>query len=191
MIRGIIFDMDGTLTMPHLDFKKLRQDLGLAVGDIVDYMNAADEQERRRVLEILERFEEDGAMNAQLQPGARELLDALRARGIKAGLLTRNSRKSVETLLRRFGLSFDATFTREDGPHKPSPEPVLAIARQWGLPPAEMCVIGDYIHDVRSGRAAGSKTILLINDHVPEWAHEADFTIRRLDELCPLLEKMP
>ncbi|MBI5828600.1 MAG: HAD family hydrolase [Chloroflexi bacterium] len=191
MIRGVIFDMDGTLTVPHIDFQALRRELGIMAGDIVDYLKAADDHERQRVEAVLHRFEEDAAANAELQTGARDLLDALRVRGIKLGLLTRNSRKSVATVLEKFGLAFDATLTRDDAAHKPSPEPVLRLAREWGLAPAELLMVGDYIHDIRSGRSAGSKTALLVNDRAPEWAGEADFTIHRLDELPKIIEDIP
>jgi HAD superfamily hydrolase (TIGR01549 family) len=191
MIRGVIFDMDGTLTVPHIDFQAMRRELGIMAGDIVDYLKSADEQERRRLEEILHRFEEEAAVNAELQTGARELLETLRARGIKLGLLTRNSRKSVATVLAKFGLRFDAALTREDAPHKPSPEPVLRLAREWGLAPADILMVGDYIHDIRSGRSAGSKTVLFVNDRAPEWAHEADFAVHRLEELLRIIEELP
>jgi HAD superfamily hydrolase (TIGR01549 family) len=191
MIHGIIFDMDGTLTEPHIDFQALRRELGIMVGDIVDHLKSVDDAERRRLEGILHRFEEDAAVNATLQPGAAELLDALRARGLKLGLLTRNSRKSVKTVLAKFHLHFDATLTREDGPHKPSPEPVLALARRWKFPPAELLVVGDYIHDLRCARDAGARNVLLVNDKMPEWAHEADFIIHNLGELSGVIERIP
>ena len=191
MIRGIIFDMDGTLTEPHIDFQALRRELGVMVGDIVDHLKSVDDAERRRLEGILHRIEEEAAANATLQPGAAELLDALRERGIKLGLLTRNSRKSVGTVLAKFNLRFDATLTREDGPHKPSPEPVLALARQWELKPAEMLVVGDYIYDLHCAHNAGARGILLVNDHVPEWAHEADYVVHRLAEVLNVVEGIP
>ena len=191
MIRGIIFDMDGTLTAPHIDFQALRREMGVMAGDIVDHLKSVDDAERRRLETILHRFEEDAAVNAALQPGAAKLLDTLRGRGIKLGLLTRNSRKSVETVLAKFGLSFDATLTREDAPHKPSPEPVLALARQWRFSPSEMLVVGDYVYDLRCAHNAGARGVLLVNDKVPEWAHEADFIIHDLDELPGVIERIP
>ena len=189
-IRGVIFDMDGTLTEPYMDFQRLRHEMGIPAGDIVDYLMSADESERRRLDEILRRFEEDAANNATLQPGAHELIEALRKRGIKLGLLTRNSRRSVATLLAKFGLSFDATVTREDGPCKPSPQPVLALAQRWGIPPAEILVVGDYIHDLRSARDAGATGVLLINDRVPEWAKEADHVVHGLPEVLAVIDQL-
>jgi HAD superfamily hydrolase (TIGR01549 family) len=190
MIRGIIFDMDGTLTEPHIDFPALRRELGVMAGDIVDHLKSVSDVERRRLEQILHRFEEEAAVNATLQPGAAEMLDALRARGIKLGLLTRNSRKSVDTVTAKFGLRFDATLTREDGPHKPSPEPVRALARQWGLQPAEMLVVGDYLYDLHCARNAGTRGVLLVNASIPEWAHEADYVVHRLGEVLDVLDRI-
>ena len=190
MIRGVIFDMDGTLTVPHIDFQKLRRETGILAGDIVDYLKAACEEERGRCEAILHRFEEDAAVNAELQPGASQLLVTLRERGLKLGLLTRNSRRSVETVLAKFGLVFDAALTREDAPHKPSPEPVLAMAKAWGMEPSELMVVGDYIHDLHCGRGAGSKAVLLVNSHVPEWVDEADYVIHRLEDLLDVIERI-
>ncbi|MCX7824114.1 MAG: HAD family hydrolase [Verrucomicrobiae bacterium] len=189
-IRGVIFDMDGTLTEHYMDFQRLRHEMGIPTGDIVDHLMAADETERRRLDAILHRFEEDAAMNATLQPGVHELLAALRARGIKLGLLTRNSRRSVAALMARFDLGFDATVTREDGPYKPSPQPVLAIARQWGVSPAEVLVVGDYVHDLRCARDAGATGVLLINDRVPEWAKEAQHVVHKLQEVLALIDRL-
>ncbi len=191
MIRGIIFDMDGTLTEPHIDFLALRRALGLMTGDIVDHLKTVDEAERQRLEAILHRFEEEAAVNATLQPGAAELLDVLRARGIKLGLLTRNSRRSVKTVTAKFGLHFDATLTREDGPHKPSPEPVLVLARRWELKPAEMLVVGDYIYDLHCAHNAGARGVLLINDTMPAWAQEADYIVHRLDDVLNVVDKIP
>ncbi|MFA5189078.1 MAG: HAD family hydrolase [Verrucomicrobiia bacterium] len=191
MIRGIIFDMDGTLTEPHIDFQSLRRELGVMVGDIVDHLKSVDEAERRRLESILHRIEDEAAVNSTLQPGAAELLDTLRARGVKLGLLTRNSRRSVKTVLAKFNLRFDATLTREDGPHKPSPEPVLTLARRWGFKPTEVLVVGDYVYDLRCAHNAGARGVLLINNKLPEWAHEADFIIHNLSELSAVVERIP
>ena len=37
-LRAVAFDLDSTLTKPYLDFRKLRAQLGLAEGDILDWL---------------------------------------------------------------------------------------------------------------------------------------------------------
>lgn len=188
-IRGIILDMDGTLTAPYFDFDGLERDVGLGKVDYVHYLAQADPPERARVLALIHRYEDDAAHNSLLNEGAREFLDWLHARGFKLALVTRNSHRSVQIVCRRFGLNFETVWAREDGPHKPDPHAILAISRQWGIPPAEILVVGDYRYDIEAGEAAGAPTALLTNGKPPKWANRSDFVVHRLAELMPILEK--
>ncbi|KAL3161139.1 hypothetical protein ABBQ38_009514 [Trebouxia sp. C0009 RCD-2024] len=36
VIKGVIFDMDGTLTMPVIDFAEMRRRCGVLTGDVLD-----------------------------------------------------------------------------------------------------------------------------------------------------------
>ena len=58
--------------------------------------------------------------------GIHSFLAWMDTRGLRRGLVTRNSRKSVELVLGRLGFDFDAVITREDAPPKPAPDPVWA-----------------------------------------------------------------
>jgi phosphoglycolate phosphatase-like HAD superfamily hydrolase len=50
-------------------------------------------------------------------------------------------------------------------------------------------MVGDHLFDVLTGRAAGTKTVLLVGDHPnPDHVREADHVIRRLTELLPLID---
>ena len=42
---------------------------------------------------------------------------------------------------------------------KPSPLPILYVLERWGLPPAKVGLVGDGLHDIVAGRAAGVVTI--------------------------------
>ena len=132
-IRGVIFDMDGTITAPYLDFLRIKAEAGIGDVDMLDYLRSATGAEYERVHAILMRFEEGGVANAKLQRGARTLLRHLARQRIPTALLTRNSRKSVDGVCAKLKLKFDITVTREDGPHKPAPEPIWRIAKQWKL----------------------------------------------------------
>lgn len=189
IVRGVIFDMDGTLTRPYLDFRALRDRLGVGEVDLIAYLADAPAAERVRVERILAEFEQDGVDHAELNPGALELLDALRQRGLPTGLLTRNSRRSVEAVCRKFGLAFDTVFTRDEAPSKPSPEPVWRMATTWSVNPSEILVVGDYKWDMICAHNAGAKSVWLSNgDTMPAWANEADYTIDSLSELTVIIE---
>ncbi len=185
---AVIFDMDGTLTRPMLDFDRIREEIGVS-APILEAMRAMSPADRSRADAILERHEAEAADRSELQPGAAEVVAAVRSSGIPAALMTRNSRKSVETLQTRHGLAFDMIWTREDGAMKPSPEPVFSICRTLEVEPRDTWTIGDYHYDIVCGAAAGAVTVLLLGNPTgsPAWADEADHVIRELRELLPLL----
>lgn len=184
---AIIFDLDGTLTKPLLDFDAIRAEIGVG-GPILEALDRMDRPERDRAEAILLRHERHAAEHAELHEGARETLQAGREMGYRLAILTRNSRTTVDQILTTHDLHVDAVRTREDGAIKPSPEPVLALCRELDADPARSWMVGDFLFDIQSGRAAGTHTILMIGDGVvPPFADQADFVIRRLDELLALV----
>ncbi len=188
-IQAVIFDLDGTITRPHLDFDAMRAELGIEGRQpILEAMERMSAQQRADAEAVLDRHEAEAAANSELHDGAAEVLAALRRRGIRLGLLTRNSRKAVATVLAKHGLAFDVVRTREDGAIKPSAEPVLAICRTLGVRPRDTLTVGDYLFDIQAGKAAGTRTALMIGDNAPPpFAGEADGVIRRLDEVLALV----
>lgn len=181
---AVIFDMDGTLTRDRHDYDLIRTEIGLGREPILEAVQRMSDAERRRAEEILHRHEAAAAADSELQPNAEAVLRRLTNAGIPVALMTRNSRMSVETLLARHQLRFDLIRTREDGPFKPSPEPVLALCAALRVRPADSWVVGDYRYDIDCGRAAGATTVLLHGGpQPPDWAREADFVIADLMQL--------
>jgi phosphoglycolate phosphatase-like HAD superfamily hydrolase len=87
-------------------------------------------------------------------------------------------------------LQFDISISREDGPYKPSPEPIRRIARQWGATPDELLMVGDYKWDVLCGRNAGARSVALLDTGVtPDWSKDAEFVIHRLTELLAIIDR--
>ncbi len=67
-IRGVIFDMDGTLTIPVLRFLDIKRDLGLKpMDDILPTVQKMPEKERTRAFEIIEKFEREGVENMKVR----------------------------------------------------------------------------------------------------------------------------
>ena len=189
-LRGVIFDMDGTLTIPVLKFQQIREELGLeGPEDLTVQIEKMSPERRRRAWAWVERHEDEASCNARLQAHARVLLENLRQRGWRLGLLTRNTRKSVDALCTRFQLCFDSVLTREHPFIKPSPEPVLTICTEWNIAPHEVMVVGDYRHDIESGNRAGSLTCFVHNDGAADFSEMADFTVTSLSELGELLSR--
>ena len=185
--KAVIFDMDGTITRPYLDFAKIKRELGCGDG-ILEFVETLEPVRRREAMAKVHAWQRDGAEASTLNPGVRELLELLRKRGIRTAILTRNDRASVEIVLARHSLAFDAVVTADDRlPPKPSPEPVRHIAASFGVDPRETWVVGDFRYDIESGRAAGATTVFLRTSHSDDGGAGADYSIDRLDELTVLL----
>src|SRR3569623_562124 len=91
--RGVIFDLDGTLTEPLLDFEAIRREVGIASGlPILEALESFDAEARARAEVILRRHEMDAIRAATLAAGCSAQLAQLAQRGIPVAILTRNVR---------------------------------------------------------------------------------------------------
>lgn len=183
-IRGVIFDMDGTLTIPVIDFALMRKRLKVPEGDILAAIRSWPEDRQKEAFAIIEEIEQDGRDRLQLQPGAEALMQVLEKRGIPRAILTRNTEKTVKHLQAHLHTTFSVIVTRAFPTFKPDPAPALHICALWKMDPARVLLVGDYRDDLTCGKQAGTRTCLLINDHNGLFAELADFTIRSLDELA-------
>merc|ERR1719377_418986 len=108
-LRGVIFDMDGTLTVPVMDFGDMRRHVAAALGveklegDLLHALHSEGRWEPSNLQAAwgaLDEFEVEHLDKMQLQPGVAEVCRWLDSEGIPRGLLTRNVMKSVEHLHR-------------------------------------------------------------------------------------------
>lgn len=184
-IRGVIFDLDGTLIDSQLDFEAMRRDMGFAAGrPILETIETLpDPVYQARCHDILRQHEHQGALRATLMPGARELLAELTRRDIPQAILTRNSREMTKLTLQRLDLQFSVVVAREDAPPKPDPAGLLHICRAWGFDVTEVLFVGDFHFDLLAGRAAGIATVLYAPDQRPDYANDAEYVIERLNDL--------
>jgi len=189
-IKAVIFDLDGTITQPYLDFDAIREDMGLPKdsGPILESMVKMNPRQRRRVEEILHKHEQKAVTESTLNPGARETLESLRQSGILIGILTRNLRVNALAIARKHNLQFDAVFGREEGPAKPDAFGVMQICREFGVEPAEAMLVGDYLFDLLCAKAAGAVAVLLANhSQADEFADHADFCIEKISQILQII----
>jgi HAD superfamily hydrolase (TIGR01549 family) len=153
--KALLFDMDGTLTRPLLDFARIRAEIGVPPGrPILEFIAHMDEPLRSNAQAILDHHEEIAAEQSTLNEGAIALLDWARRRQIGTALITRNSRQSVQTVLRLHRLRLDMIISREDGPIKPDPRPLLMACDRLGAGYDDAWMIGDGSHDIEAANAA-------------------------------------
>jgi HAD superfamily hydrolase (TIGR01509 family) len=118
-----------------------------------------------------------------IMPGAAELLNTLKARGIGLYLVTSGSLGSVSEALKAASLTdlFQGIVTADDVTRgKPAPDPFLLCLERFGLDPAESVVVEDALSGVRSAHAAGLKVIAV---HDTALKTEADMFFPDLDAL--------
>ena len=112
---------------------------------------------------VLRIFEEE----LEIQPGARRLVDGVRARGLPMGLATGSRRKWVDVKLRVTGLGemFDATIAGDEVEHgKPAPGIYLEVAQRLVVPPRECLALEDSPSGVAAAVAAGMYTVAVRTD---------------------------
>ena len=88
----------------------------------------------------------------------RRLFSTLRSLGFRLGLASSDSEAAIRRLLEQEGLAdltdFVAGYDSGHG-HKPGPGMALAFAAHLGVPTQAIAMVGDNLHDMRMGRAAG------------------------------------
>jgi len=175
-IAAVIFDLDGVIVSTdeyhYLGWKKLADEEGIYFDREINHrcrgvsrmeslevvLERADRQytpeEKQEMAarknnyyrQMLQRLSPDDIL-----PGVMEILDGLKARGVKVAV--GSSSRNSPTILEQIGLGdyFDATSDGNDITHsKPHPEVFLLAAERLGVPP-ERCLV---VEDAEAGVAA-------------------------------------
>ncbi|KAK2643792.1 hypothetical protein Ddye_018987 [Dipteronia dyeriana] len=206
-LRGVVFDMDGTLTVPVIDFaamyravlgeheyKRIKAESPSGI-DILHHIERWSPDKQRSAYQAIADYERQGLDRLQIMPGAAELYGFLDSKKIRRGLITRNVKEAVDLFHQRFGITFSPALSREFRPYKPDPAPLLHICSMWQVQPNEVMMVGDSLRDdVACGKGAGAFTCLL--DETGRYSPadfekldlKPDFTVSSLTEVYSLLE---
>lgn len=116
--------------------------------------------------DLVARLHASGA-RAQMVPAVplRPLLTRLRARGLVLGVATNDAEGAARRHLDRADISdqFDQVLGYDSGfTPKPAPDMLHAFARTTGHDSAEVLMVGDSLHDLTAGRAAGMMTMAVL-----------------------------
>jgi HAD superfamily hydrolase (TIGR01509 family) len=191
--RHWVFDLDGTLTLPVHDFEYIRLELGVpADSDILEWLDALPDQEAAPRHARLNEIEQELITRTAPAPGAHDVISRLHAGGARLGILTRNTRQIALHTLRHIGL--DTFFTsdfiigRNEALPKPDPDGMLQLATHWEIETSQMVMVGDYLYDLQTGRAAGALTVHVRGTRPHGWPELADIEVKSLKELAEMLE---
>jgi HAD superfamily hydrolase (TIGR01509 family) len=185
VIRGVVFDLDGTLAdtepLQWEAYRRVLAPFGVDVGreEYADHWIAVeggaeyacrtydlpiDAAELRTRKAATYRTLVAGGVSPR--PGARAALERLRPTH-RLGLATNSTRAEVGVVLGHLGLGdiLHAVVAREDYDRpKPAGDAYVAAARALGLAPAECVVVEDTTRGVRAGRAAGCPVVAVPNE---------------------------
>jgi HAD superfamily hydrolase (TIGR01549 family) len=182
-IRGLIFDLDGTLVDVPYNWPRIKADLNTGGQPILKFLSDLPEPEKSRKWTVLEGYEKIATAKAVLKDGVPELLFYLEQRCIRTALVSNNSQKNVSLLIRKFSLKFDITLSRDSGMFKPTAQPFLHILRMWNIPKAECGVVGDALFDVQAAEAAGIDRIWVISRDQSKFDGTKAEVLRSITEL--------
>jgi phosphoglycolate phosphatase len=118
------------------------------------------------VIDLAERID-DSAGQTEMSEAVplRPLLQGLRDRGLRLGVATNDSEAPARQHLARHGITdcFDFIAGYDSGHGaKPAPGMCLAFAKLLGLEPGRVAMVGDSLHDLQAGRAAGMRTVAVL-----------------------------
>ena len=182
MIKGVIFDLDGTLIDSmgiwyKIDREFLREN-GVTdpPADISDRMKkmTVDESSEYFIREfglsctkdhVIKRIEElvreEYEKRIPLKPYVPELLDILDSRGIPYGVATATYRSLAEAVLKRCGICGRFAFLLTDAEYpmgKKCPDIFIGGAERLGTLPEETLVVEDSLHCIETASGAGFVT---------------------------------
>ena len=188
--------MDGTLTEGLHDFPAISRALGLPpdepILEAIAKLSPAQLAEKEAQLTDIE---QEIARQATPQPGAAELLSALRSQGKQVGILTRNTKEMAHITLKACGLDHffhpNDILGRTCCPPKPSPTGILTLLRTWSSQPSEAVMIGDHQFDLITGQNAKVATVYLDPSGKFPFKKDADYAIAHLDWLRQLSTAPP
>jgi pyrophosphatase PpaX len=178
-IRTVLFDLDGTLldsaqlilaschhTMEAHGLPALSDEEWLRhMGTPLTSHFAAWKDERGTVEALIATYRAFNLTHhdrmVRAFPGAVAMVQALRAAGLAVGLVTSKHTQGALRGLQFIGLegAMDVLVCADGVANpKPHPEPVETAVRHLAADPATTVYVGDSIHDLQSGRAAGVLT---------------------------------
>jgi phosphoglycolate phosphatase len=125
-----------------------------------------------------------------------EVLDALARDGYRLGVATNDTYGAATLCLKALEVwdRFDAVYGWDSVPSaKPAPDMIHAFCDLTGLHPAQVVMVGDNMHDMETGLAAGvglKVAVLSGNSTYDEIAHAADLVLPDISHLPAALREL-
>lgn len=180
--KAVLFDMDGTLADTDLVivctylelFKKYRPNYRPTLKQLVYFSGPALTDVLKEYFpgisqdQLLDTFRmvSTGFYEKYVSgyPHTQEMLEALRAAGVKTGIVTNKLRSGTDFTLGLIKLEkyFDFIVGLDEVKNpKPDPEGIYKCADHFGIKPEDILYVGDTIYDYEVAKRAGTKVCLV------------------------------
>lgn len=176
-MEAVVFDYDGTLVHLNIDFAAMRHDVeelmgqyGIKPGDLKGayILEMIDEATRRiskksrseglafyrKSHDLVTRHELAAAREGEILPNVVQMLELLRKRGVKVGIVTRNCDEAVKMVFPHLESLCDVYIPRDRVNRvKPHPDHLVLVLDRLGVENAARCLmVGDHVLDVQGGK---------------------------------------
>lgn len=181
-IHGVILDVDGTLVDSndahahswveamaaygyHVAFEKVRPLIGMGGDKVLPetiHLSKDSEQGKAISQKREEIFKTRYLPHLRAFPGARELIEEMRKRGLKVAVASSAQPDELQALLSLVGaadLIKDKTSSQDVQRSKPDPDVMTVTLERTGLPADEVLMIGDTAYDIEAAQKVHVGTI--------------------------------
>ncbi len=217
-VRAVAIDLDGTMVDTAPDFQvalnHMLRELDLqpvSLQQVIDMVGKGTDHLIRGILGhyfpepavdqhfaqarglYLAHYQRINGLHSKLYPEVVEGLAAMKALGMRLACVTNKPHALATGLLEKTGLApwFEVVYGGDSlARKKPDPLPMLQVASDFDLTPAQLLAIGDSSNDAQAARAAGCKVLVVpygYNHGLPVQTIEADGIVRNLNEAAALL----
>ena len=173
MIKGIIFDLDGTLIKLPINYDILQSNLKFffntsenlkpLIPTIIE-LSKNDQNKIKNAFSLICKEEILASKNFKVMNEAVEVLKFLKSKNLILCLVTMQCRTALKEILYKMNISdlFDFMISRDENYDRF--EQIKNSLKHISLNSSEVLVVGDRIHDVESAKKAGCVPILKINE---------------------------
>ena len=178
-IRGIVFDLDGTLIdsyqaiylgfhhaykqmgLPPLTYEEVRRVVGQGLNHTFREL-LGEERVPQAITLFRQKYEEIFPAHTHLLPEVREVLESLHGRGIRLAVATNKLGRFSRAICEHFGMEKLFTVVVGDGDvsqNKPHPEMLCLAMEKMGTKKDQTLFVGDSVIDIQTAQNAGVRVL--------------------------------
>ena len=179
MIKAVLFDVDGTLVSLDVVVEAINHTCRdwnlreLTKGEIYEKVIGLPLKDslkeffpftKQQAIQFSEDYHENYKKYhvAHLLPNAKQVLQTLKDKKIKVGIVTTKSKATGLKTIKDLNIPHDVLITQDDVKKvKPHPEPINKALEKLKVQPAEAMMVGDHLYDIESANKAGCISIAI------------------------------